>query len=160
MTLGRRMAIERLFRAEDALRRRCAIVGARLELAASALVLLEVVCHADAALDDLDRLAESRGVVVLTLSSRLRVLFGTVAGWLGDLWPVSATRVYEALLAEMQRSLALASSLRDDCAESGDDRMAAWCALWTEQRASLADRLAATLVEPSRAEAVEARSYV
>jgi hypothetical protein len=60
----------------------------------------------------------------------------------------------------MQRNLALASTLREGSADAGDDRMADWCTLWTEQRAGLADRLAATLVEPQGAEVVEVRSYV
>jgi len=53
---------------QNALRRRCATVASRLELSASALVLLEVACHADAALEDLgvkayDLSRESTGLI-------------------------------------------------------------------------------------------------
>jgi hypothetical protein len=141
--------VAHLFRAEDAIRRRCALVASRLELAASALVLLEVACHADAALDDLDSLANARGIVLETASSRVRAWVAVLFGWIGDLWPASATRGYQELLGEMRRNLALASTLRASCVESGDRRMADWCALWTEQRAELAERLSASLASDS-----------
>ena len=134
-----------LFQAEDAMRRRCAIVASRLELVTSALVLLDVVCHANAALDDLDNLADARGIVLETASSRLRAWIAVLVHWVADLWPASAARGYRGLLVEMRRSLALGDSLRAVCVESGDGRMADWCALWSEQRVTLAERLAATL---------------
>ncbi len=140
-----------LFQAEDAMRRRCAIVASRLELVKSALVLLDVVCHANDALDDLDNLADARGIVLETMSSRLRAWVAFLVHWVGDLWPTSASRGYRGLLVEMRRSLAIGDSLRAVCVESGDARMADWCALWTEQRVMLAERLAATLADTPRA---------
>jgi hypothetical protein len=150
----------RLYHAEGALRRRCAIVASRLELAASALVLLEVACHADAALDDLDALAEARGVVLVTLTSGLRAWFGAVAAWLSDLWPIAAERVYGAVLAEMQANAAIASSLQRACVASRDARAADWCDLWSEQRAALAARLGATLVKAPHQQTVQAGGLV
>jgi hypothetical protein len=158
--LERRTALVRLYQAEGALRRRCAIVAARLELAASAMVLLEVACHADASLDDLDTLADARGIVVLTLTSRVRSWFNAVVGWVVDLWPVSAARVYGAVLVEMQANAALASSLRRACLASSDVRAADWCDLWEEQRAALASRLGAALAEAPPQQAVEAGGFV
>lgn len=134
------------FQAEDALRRRCAMVASRLELSASALVLLEVVCHADAALDDLVLLAEARGVVLDTLPIHLRVWAAGARQWAMDLWPSAATRGYRALLLDIRRHVPIATSLRRLSLESGDRRTADWCAIWTEQRESLADRLAVSLV--------------
>jgi hypothetical protein len=142
--------VAHLFRAEDAIRRRCTLVASRLELAASALVLLEVACHADAALDDLDNLADARGIILETASSRVRAWVSVLFAWLGDLWPASATHGYWDLLEEMRRNLALAKSLRASCVASGDRRMADWCALWTEQRAELANRLSASLESDSQ----------
>jgi hypothetical protein len=135
------------FQAEDALRRRCAMVASRLELSASALVLLEVVCHADAALDDLALLAESQGLVLDTFPTHLRVWAAGAIQWATDLWPSSATRGYRALLVEMRRHVPMATSLRRASLESGDRRMADWCAIWTEQREGLADRLAVSLAQ-------------
>lgn len=134
-----------LFQAEDALRRRCAIVASRLELRASALVLLQVACHADAALEDLGNLAAARGVVLDTVPSQIRVWMAGLVNWAFDLWPSRASRGYCAVLAEMRRHVFIAASLRRESLESGDGRAADWCALWTEQRQGLADRLAATL---------------
>ncbi len=136
-----------LIAAEETTRRRCAVVASRLELAASALVLLEVVCHADAALDNLDNLASSRGVALATPASRLRAWLGSIAWWLADLWPASALRGYGALLAEMQRTLTMGHALGEASAAAGDRRMADWCALWSGQRAVLVERLAATLAD-------------
>lgn len=136
-----------LFDAEDSMRKRCAVVASRLELAPSALVLLEVACHADAALDDIDTLASARGVALDTAASRAQAWIGSVARWVTNLWPASALREYVALLVEMRRVLAIGGSLRAASAAAGDTRMADWCALWTEQRALLANRLEATLAE-------------
>jgi hypothetical protein len=158
--LERRAALVRLYDAEGALRRRCAIVAARLELAASALVLLEVACHADASLDDLDTLAEARGIVLLTPMSRVRAWAHAVVGWVVDLWPASAARVYGAVLAEMRANAAIASSLRRACLASSDARAADWCDLWAEQRAALATRLGAALAEAPQQRAVEAGGFV
>ena len=140
-----------LFQAEDALRRRCAIVASRLELSASALVLLEVACHADAALEDLGTLAEARGIVLDTLPSLIRHWLVGFASWAVDLWPSSASRGYRALLAEMRRDVFLAASLHRECLESGDRRAADWCALWTAQRQGLVNRLATTLAHEQSA---------
>ncbi len=134
-----------LFQAEDALRRRCAIVASRLELGASSMVLLAVACHADAALDDLDTLAAARGVVLDTPSTVIHNWLASLLHWTGDLLSPSTRRGYRALLAEMRRDMAIGVSLRRACLESGDRTTADWCALWTEQREGLADRLAATL---------------
>jgi hypothetical protein len=141
-----------LFQAEDAMRRRCAAVAARLELASSALVLLEIVCHADAALDDLDGLAMARGIVLETMTSRLRTWLAAVVGWVGGLWPTAATHGYSAVLLEMRRNVAIGSAMRRSALSAGDKRMADWCAMWTEQRTRLAHRLAATLAEAPAAE--------
>lgn len=140
-----------LFQSEDALRRRCAIVASRLELSASALVLLEVACHADAALEDLDGLAEARGVVLDTLPSLIRLWLAGVVNWAVDLWPASASHGYRALLADMRRDVFIAASLRRESLESGDRRAADWCALWTQQREGLANRLADTLAHDQSA---------
>lgn len=148
-TLDTRTHLPVLFQAEGAMRRRCAVVAARLELVSSALVLLEVACHADAALEDLDGLADARGIVLETTSSRLRTWAGSVTGWVGDLWPAAAVSGYSAVLTEMRRNVALATALRRTCLATGDRRMAEWCAMWTEQRTRLAHRLAATLAEPA-----------
>jgi hypothetical protein len=144
-TLRRQAQLVLLFHAEDAIRRRCARVAARLELTASALVLLEVACHADAALADLDDLAGARGIVLDTRTARVRAWVDAVFWWAIGLWPVSAARGYRVLLAGMQRNLALASMLRHACVESNDSRLADWCALWSQQRTTLAQRLAETL---------------
>ena len=158
--LERRTALVRLYRAEGALRRRCAIIAARLELAASALVLLEVACHADASLDDLDAFAEARGIVLVTPMSRLRAWVHALVGWVADLWPASTARVYGGVLAEMHANAAIATSLHRACLASSDARAADWCDLWAEQRAALASRLGATLAEAPQQEAVEAGGFL
>ena len=141
-----------LFEAEDAMRRRCAVVASRLELVTSALVLLEVACHADASLDDLDTLADARGVVLETISARVRWWVSAVANWVGHLWPASVCREYRAVLDCMRHNLVVAASLRRTCVECGDRRMADWCELWSEQRLHLTTRLEETLSEsPSSA---------
>jgi hypothetical protein len=134
-----------LFQGEDAVRRRCAMVASRLEIVASAMVLLEVACHADASLDDLDNLAAARGVVLETLAARVHSWAAVAATWAGHLWPASAFRDYRAVLDAMRHNLAVAAVLGRSCTACGDRRMADWCALWTEQRLGLAARLEATL---------------
>jgi hypothetical protein len=134
-----------LFQGEDAVRRRCAMVASRLEIVASAMVLLEVACHADASLDDLDSLAAARGVVLETLAARVHSWAAVAATWVGHLWPASAFRDYRAVLGAMRHNLAVAAVLGRSCTACGDRRMADWCALWTEQRLGLALRLEATL---------------
>jgi hypothetical protein len=135
-----------LFHGEDAMRRRCATVASRLEIASSAMVLLEVACHADASLDDLDRLATARGVVLETVSARVRAWATTAATWVGHLWPAPVFRDYHGVLGAMRQNLAVAAVLRAECASRGDPRMAEWCELWIEQRLGLASRLEASLV--------------
>jgi hypothetical protein len=134
-----------LFHGEDAVRRRCAIVAARLEIVTSAMVLLEVACHADAALDDLDTLAAARGVVLETVSARVWSWAAVAATWAGHLWPSPVFREYRVVLAAMRQNLPVAARLGRTCADCGDRRLADWCALWTEQRLGLAARLEATL---------------
>jgi hypothetical protein len=134
-----------LFQGEDAVRRRCAMVASRLEIVASAMVLLEVACHADASLDDLDSLAAARGVVLETLAARVHSWAAVAGTWVGHLWPASAFRDYRAVLDAMRQNLAVAAVLGRTCTACGDRRMADWCALWTEQRLGLASRLEATL---------------
>jgi hypothetical protein len=136
-----------LFQGEDAVRRRCAMVASRLEIVSSAMVLLEVACHADASLDDLDNLAAARGVVLETITMRVRSWAAIATTWVGHLWPASAFRDYRAVLDAMRHNLAVAALLGRTCAECGDRRMADWCALWTQQRVGLAARLEATLAD-------------
>ena len=142
---GQPIELAILFHAEHVLRRRCAVVASRLELGASSIVLLEVVCHADATLDDLDTLAAARGVVLDTPSSAIHDWLAALLHWTADLWSSSARPGYRNLLAEMRRDVAIGVSLRRVCQESGDRTTADWCALWTEQREGLANRLAAAL---------------
>jgi len=136
-----------LFQGEDAVRRRCAMVASRLEIVASAMVLLEVACHADASLDDLDNLALARGVVLETIAARVRSWVALAATWVGHLWPSPVFRDYRAMLDALRQNLAVVALLRRTCTECGDRRMADWCALWTEQRLRLVARLEATLAE-------------
>jgi hypothetical protein len=141
-----------LFRAEDSLRRRCAVVAARLEIAESALLLLEVACHADASLDDLDTLAEARGIALDTLSAKVHGWATSFTDWLSDLWPSAARLVYGEILLAMRRDIALAASLQRAAVGAGDRRVADWCTLWVEQRTGQADRLALALVTLQRTE--------
>jgi hypothetical protein len=143
--IEQRALLSVLFQGEDAVRRRCAMVASRLEIVASAMVLLEVACHADASLDDLDTLATARGVVLETLAARVHSWAAVAAAWVGHLWPSSAFRDYRAVLDAMRQNLAVAAVLGRICTTCGDRRMADWCALWTEQRLGLAARLEATL---------------
>ena len=136
-----------LFQGEDAVRRRCAMIASRLEIVSSAMVLLEVACHADASLDDLDSLAAARGVVLETLSTRVRSWAMVATSWVEHLWPASAFRDYRGVLYAMRQNLAVAARLGRTCSACGDRRMADWCALWTQQRVGLAARLEATLAE-------------
>ena len=136
-----------LFQGEDAVRRRCTMVASRLEIVTSAMVLLEVACHADASLDDLDNLALARGVVLETIAARVWSWVAVAATWVGHLWPSPVFRDYRAVLDAMRQNLAIVALLRTTCAECGDRRMADWCALWTAQRIRLAARLEATLAE-------------
>lgn len=141
--------VVRLYEAEASMRGRSARIGARLEVAASAMLLLQLASHADAALDDLTSFAEAAEVPAQTRWGWMRVWARGFVEWLADLlWIGAVSDGYRAIVAIARRDIELASSLRAASLASGDGRVAAWCALWIEQRSRLAEALAATLSEP------------
>jgi hypothetical protein len=142
----------RLYEAETAMRGRAARVGARLELPSSALWLLQLASHADAALDDLGALADGGEGTLPGGASAVRAWARGAAGWFGDLIPPDAAGVYRAIAADMRRDIDLACDLRSEAIARRDLRLAAWCALWIDQRSCLADSLTASLAEIERAQ--------
>ncbi len=145
--------LARLYEAEAALRWRAARVGGRLELPSSAMWLLQLASHADAALDDLAGLAEAGDTGWPRSSSSARAWARGAAAWLGDLLPSDAAGVYRSIAADVRRDIDLASDLRSSAIARGDLRLAGWCALWIEQRSHLADGLARSLAEGAAAPA-------
>ncbi len=138
--------LARLYEAEAAMRSRSARIGARLEIATSAMVLLQLASHADAALDDLSSFAEAKSVVLHTGWAWLRFWARATRGWLVDLFSIqSVSDGYRCVVLAARRDIELASGLRAAALAGGDARMARWCALWIDQRTRLADDLAATL---------------
>jgi hypothetical protein len=150
--LDRTALLSRLYEAEAAMRSRSARIGARLEIATSAMVLLQLASHADAALEDLSSLADASDVPVSTGWGWLRVWARASFEWLADLFSVRGVAAgYRCVETTARRDIELASALRAAATAAGDTRMARWCALWIEQRSGLADGLAASLdaVEPA-----------
>jgi hypothetical protein len=151
-TLDRDALLARMYEAEVATRSRSARIGARLEIATSAMVLLQLASHADAALEDLSSLADASNVPVSTGWAWLRAWARASFEWLAELFSVrSVAAGYRCVVTAVRRDIELASALRAAATAAGDTRMARWCALWIEQRSGLADGLAASLdaLEPA-----------
>jgi hypothetical protein len=150
--------LARLYEAEAAMRSRSARIGARLEIATSAMVLLQVASHADAALDDLSSFADAMNVALNTWWGWLRVAAQATVAWVVDLFSVQSVAAgYQCVVRAARRDVEIAAALRAAALSSGDARMAKWCALWIEQRTALADGLAASLdtAEPAIVALVE-----
>jgi hypothetical protein len=142
--------LARLHEAEGVMRSRSARIGARLELAASAMLLLQLASHADAALEDLTSFAEVTGVSLFRGWGWIRVWVRAAFDWIAELLSIgTVTDRYRMVVAAARRDIELASALRSASLAAGDVRTATWCALWIEQRSSLADGLEASLSEPA-----------
>lgn len=138
--------LARLYEAEATMRSRCARIGARLEIATSAMLLLQLASHADAALDDLSSFADTMNVAANTGWGWLRLWARASLEWLIDLFRVqSAADGYRSVVTGARRDIELGSELRSQALSAGDARLAKWCALWIDQRSRLADGLAASL---------------
>lgn len=125
---------------EDA-RRHCTTVARRLELGRAAVLLLEIACHADAALSDLPELAASREVPAGGAAQAITRWAHALCDWISDAVhePRSA---YRATLAAMLRGVRIAERLAAEASARGDDVLAEWCEAWVSQRAPLLARLA------------------
>lgn len=129
-----------LFLTEESAQRQCATVVRRLDFALPSLPLLEVVNHADAALDDLRGLAELRGV-------RLGNLANAVAAFVASVGRAVSAALFEPYVGyaravdEMRRGVALGRRLRDAAVSRGDGVLAEWCTLWLGQRSPMVGRI-------------------
>jgi hypothetical protein len=141
--------LARLHEAEGVIRSRSARIGARLELAASAMVLLQLASHADAALDDLSTFAEAAGVSLFGGWGWLRAWVRASVDWIAELFSIGTVADrYRGIVVAARREIEMASALRSAALAAGDLRTATWCALWIDQRSRLADGVEASLSEP------------
>ena len=146
---------ERLFQFAEAERltgERALRVASRFERAHGGLILLELAYQTRASVDEVESLAESRGVSAASMRSAMTwVLSFTVAllysfaGWLADLWPRGTRDIYAAMAERTARTVNAAADLRAFALRSGDAEVAAFCVDWMSARSELAERLTESL---------------
>jgi hypothetical protein len=129
-----------LYQAEQAALSHCTMVAQRLELGRCSVSLLEVACHADAALEDLPMLAERRNISLTRVGLAIGRLGTSLRTFMVDV-VLDTLGNYRTTLEDMRRGLDVAGRLKVAADSAGDDVLAGWCALYVAQRGPMIDRI-------------------
>jgi hypothetical protein len=139
---------ERLFQFAQAERltgARALRVASRFERAHGGLILLELAYQTRASVDEVEALAEARGLSAPSAAAWVLSFVVTVFHWFTDLWPRGARDIYAAMAARTARTVSAAANLRIEALRSGDAEIAVFCVDWMITRSALAERLTESL---------------
>lgn len=124
-------------------------VASRFERAHGGLVLLELAYQTRASVDEIEALAEARGVSVaasvLSAAGWVLSFVVTLFHWFTDLFPRGTRDIYAAMAERTARTVNAAADLRAFALRSGDAEIAAFCVDWMNARSALAARLTESL---------------
>jgi hypothetical protein len=109
-----------------------------------ARAMLAVSAHAEAVLPELKALATERGMVAVEGGKSVGSAFSILRDSVGDLL-LSHEKSYRGTILGMRHGIDLVELIQYIAAEQGDSVLAAWCALWLEQRRALVEGTAREL---------------
>jgi hypothetical protein len=109
-----------------------------------ARAMLAVAAHAESVLPEIKELAKDRGMVAVEGGKSVGSAFSVLRDSVGDLL-LSHEKSYRGTILGMRHGIDLVELIQYMAAEQGDPVLAAWCALWLEQRRALVEATAREL---------------